>query len=254
VVENEPGMAYLVYNTESDTIINLHATMFSLNTFRFNDIAIYLSADYRHTLINFRNIISDLDDARLSLSLHCHLHNETTLVILVFGSDTGKRQQRLVGKISLRHWSPDKLKRVFLFTDKIRALHLDDSASDGGNTVLMRPLPITADGTDDRRGVIVYPDDHREEVKIGVTTHWTMPQAYEFMIHKGLLVVRIFATKMDGSFAHVGVGGTGPPHARNLTCGGGLVPPRPTSLACRYRQLVPPPKSCSRPRMVICKQ
>jgi len=57
---------------------------------------------------------------------------------------------------------------------------------------------------------------------------------------------------------HVGVGGglggTGPPQARNLTCGGGTGPPPDRHLiACRYRQLaIPPPpkKSCSRPRMV----
>jgi len=41
---------------------------------------------------------------------------------------------------------------------------------------------------------------------------------------------------------HVGVGGGDwSPQARNLTCGG-LVPPDRHLIACRYRQLVPPPK------------
>jgi len=48
-------------------------------------------------------------------------------------------------------------------------------------------------------------------------------------------------------------GGLVPPQAKNLTCGGGTGPPRPTLIACRYRQLVPPPKSCSRPRMVTTR-
>jgi len=39
-----------------------------------------------------------------------------------------------------------------------------------------------------------------------------------------------------------GAGGTGPPKARNLTCVGGLVSPDQDLIACRYRQMVPPPQ------------
>jgi len=56
-------------------------------------------------------------------------------------------------------------------------------------------------------------------------------------------------------WSHVGVGGgTGPPPGRKFNVwGGDWSPPDRDLIACRYRKLVPP-KSCSRPRMVVVHQ